>query len=162
MTVCNWLRPSPSLADGGHRAGQSGRRPYNRPASRLAVWPVIIRAGRPHEHATILARRCAGDALGAAKVNSERAGNPHQLRHGPVADGAQGGHSPFSLKRNRVDTHPARRSSARCRNFLLVVGRYSNLRQGSLISRRTAKLADQTQWVVCGLHIVTSTLAPRS
>jgi hypothetical protein len=70
------------------RAGQSGRRPYNRPASQPAYWSLIIRAGRPHEHATILARRCAGDALGATKVNGKRTGNPHQLRHGPVADGA--------------------------------------------------------------------------
>lgn len=73
-------RPSSSLADGSRRAGQSGRRPYNRPASRLADWPVIIRAGHPHEHAGLMARRCAGYALGAANVNGERVGNPHQLR----------------------------------------------------------------------------------
>jgi hypothetical protein len=106
MTVCNWLRPSPSLADRSHRAEQSGRRPYNRPASRRARWSVIIRARRPHEHAALMARRSAGYALGAAKVNGKLAGNPHQLRHGPVADGAEGGHSPLSPKRNRVDTHP--------------------------------------------------------
>jgi len=50
-------------------------------------------------------------------VTGECVRNPHQLRHGPVADGAQVGHSPFSLKRNRADAHLARPSPARGRDF---------------------------------------------
>jgi hypothetical protein len=40
------LRPPPPLADSSDRAEQSGRRPYNRPTSRLARWPVIIQAAK--------------------------------------------------------------------------------------------------------------------
>ena len=56
-------RPSPSLADGSHLNWHSASRSHNRPASQPARWPVIIRSRRPHEHATVLARRCARDAL---------------------------------------------------------------------------------------------------
>jgi hypothetical protein len=63
------LRRSPALANGRHRAGQSGRRPDDRPASRLAAWPVITRAGRAHGHSTFIARHCAGCTSETAKEN---------------------------------------------------------------------------------------------
>jgi hypothetical protein len=70
MTGCNWLRPSPSLADSSDWAEQSGRRAYNRPASRLADWSAIIRTFRPHEYPALLAQRRTRNSLFAAKVNA--------------------------------------------------------------------------------------------
>ncbi|MBK6600200.1 MAG: VOC family protein [Betaproteobacteria bacterium] len=52
-------RPSPSLADGSHRAGQSARRLDNHRASPPARGRGTVGTCCPHKHRTILARRRA-------------------------------------------------------------------------------------------------------